>query len=382
MVRAGESRTGGGPGCGALRRARTASLFGSLALTLLAGAPAFASETMRIAIAETSAEVSLRATGLSYGPDAEDPPLAPIPGGKAVLRRKNGQLTLNGAPVGSEAVRLHADADAPIALGGLQVRGDVVVRLFKGGLQTVNVLPLEDYLVGVLGSEMPKSFPDAALRAQAIAARTYALRKKLEALDQPYHLGSGVLSQVYTGLAGDDPRTRAAVEATAGVVLTWQMAPIEAYFHASCGGRTESGLAALGRDLPYLEPVSCPCGKLPQSRWTLTVPRSELDAAVGKTSAVSVFSRSPSGRARRVRLSPDRVVDAVQFREKVGYLKVKSLAFEVEEGRDGKVTFEGRGFGHGAGLCQWGAKVMAEQGKTAEEILWHYYPGAELQQLY
>ena len=94
-----------------------------------------------------------------------------------------------------------------------------------------------------------------------MAARTYALNKKLEQYGQPSYLGSSVISQVYKGLEADDPRTRQAIEETKGLVLTWQLQPIEAYFHSSCGGHTESGLDALGRDLPYLRSVACPCSK-------------------------------------------------------------------------------------------------------------------------
>src|SRR5919204_152232 len=109
-----------------------------------------------------------------------------------------------------------------------------------------------EVLVSADGLGFSSDVEDAALKAQAVAARTYALHKKLEAYDEPYHLGSSVLHQVYGGLRREDERTRAAVEATRGEVLTWELQPIEAYFHAACGGHTEEGLPALSRDLPYL----------------------------------------------------------------------------------------------------------------------------------
>lgn len=346
-------------------------------------------ETVRIAMGERD-EVQLSASGLGHGADDEAAELVAVPGGRATVRLSRGRMTLNGAPVVGDAVRFRAGAaswDAgvpgsePIRVGALAVRGDVVVRPHRGALQLINVIALEDYLLGVLGSEMPKSFPEEALKAQAVAARTYALHRKLETYGQPYHLGAGVLSQVYGGLRAEDPRTRAAVEATHALVLTYELAPIEAYFHASCGGRTEAGADALSRDLPYLAPVECPCGKLPASRWELTLAGAELDRTFGGKAKPAVVSRSRTGRARRVGLSPGRVVDAVTFRERVGYKRVKSLAFQVDQQGE-QVRLTGRGFGHGAGLCQWGAKALADEGWDFRRILAHYYPGTELQVLY
>jgi stage II sporulation protein D len=260
----------------------------------------------------------------------------------------------------------------------------VVVRLHKGGLQLINVIPLESYLVAVLGSEMPRSFPMEALKAQAVAARTYALFKKLEAYGQPFHLGSSVLHQVYGGVAQEDERTREAVEATRGEVLTFELEPAEAYFHASCGGKTESGADALNRELPYLVSVDCPCGKLVASAWSLTLSQGQLRQALHSADEVdlSVASRSRSGRVQRLRWGAARSIDGVSFRARLGYSKLRSLAFEVERGKDGAVVLSGRGFGHGAGLCQWGAKGLADEGRDYREILFHFYRGVELQRLY
>ncbi len=353
---------------------------------------AHAIETVRISMGEVGQSLDVAASTLHWGADEDEALYRRLPVGRAEVRRDGSRLRLNGNLVAQEAIRFRAGegaADAgipgvaPLEAAGHRVRGDLVVRLQRGKLQLINVIPLEDYLVGVLGSEMPRSFPLEALKAQAVAARTYALHKKLSALDEPYHLGSGVLSQVYGGLKAEDPRTREAVESTRGLVLTYELAPIEAYFHASCGGRTESGLDALQRDLPYLKPVSCGCGKLSNTRWAVTLPESELYAALGsgQGAELRIVARSSTGRARRLQLGPSRVVDAVSFRERMGYTRVKSLSFQIESSRHA-VKLTGRGYGHGAGLCQWGAKVYAEEGWDFEQILFHYYPGTELQTLY
>lgn len=353
-----------------------------LSVALLGAAPSWAAETMRIAMGAESRVVKVQAAGMAWGADADAAETHGVEGDVLEISRGEGHLRLNGAEVDLPAIRLRAaDAEHPITVNGIRVRGDVVVQPGASQLVAINVLPLEDYLLGVLGSEMPRSFPLEALKAQAVAARTYALNKKLEQYDQPYHLGSSVISQVYKGLEVDDPRTREAVESTHGQVLTFKLQPIEAYFHSSCGGHTESGGDALGRDLPYLKSVECPCGSLSTSHWSVNLSGKELSALTGvKAGAVRVEGRTPTGRARRVQVG-SREFDAVRFRERIGYMKLKSLDFEVKKAGDG-VELVGSGFGHGAGLCQWGARVLADQGQHYQDILLKYYPGTELQTLY
>jgi len=354
--------------------------------------PASGVETVRILVSERDGPVAIQGARLSAGDDLEDVEFRPVERGSATVRRgARGGLEVDGVPVPSGSVRFRAGDPSsgagtpggePLTAGDLAVRGDVVVRLQGGRLQLINVLPLEIYLVAVLGSEMPPEFPQEALKAQAVASRTYALWKKLESYGALVNMGSSVIHQVYAGLAREDARTRAAVEATSGQILTYELQPIEAYFHASCGGRTESGLSALGRDLPYLAAVECPCGTLPASRWTLSLPLAELGRALPGASTLEVVSRSGTGRARMVRLSPDRVLDAVTVRQRLGYTRLKSLDYSVESAGGDALLLAGKGYGHGAGLCQWGAKAYAGQGWDYTAILGHYYPGAELRQLY
>ncbi|MFP2960237.1 SpoIID/LytB domain-containing protein [Myxococcus sp. 1LA] len=362
----------------------------ALVLLLLLPSGALAVETLRIAIEDAGREVRVSGKGLASGPDSEEGTFVPVASGQALIRRKGGGIEVNGTLVEGDSVRFRAGMSEtsaapgtePLKAGAAQVRGDVVVRAHRNGLQLINVIPLEDYLAAVLGSEMPVSFPAEALKAQAVAARTYALQKKLDAYSNDFHLGSSVLHQVYGGVNREDPRTRAAVEATRGQVLTYELAPIEAYFHASCGGRTESGFDALQRNLPYLQPVDCPCGKLPASRWTASLSDADIKAALHHPAqGLKVAARTRTRRVTRVTLADGASMDGVELRRKLGYTRLKSLDFEVERTERGYV-FSGRGYGHGAGLCQWGAKALADKGREYREILSHYYPGTELQQLY
>ena len=247
---------------------------------------------------------------------------------------------------------------------------------------------MEDYVAGVIAGEMPPSFPPEALKAQAVAARSFALTRRIEAraAGRNWDVGSNVLSQVLSDKPG--PAARAAAEATAGEVLVLGMEPVEAYFHSSCGGRTEGGLAALGRDLPYLLPVECgQCDAAPGARWKVRIPADELARAAGlkgKATSVRVAARTPTGRAARVEIEAGgrkAALAASDLRQRLGFSRLPSLAFEVR--RDGGAfEIEGRGQGHGAGLCQWGAASLARSGKGYREILGKYYPGTEVVRMY
>jgi stage II sporulation protein D len=351
-----------------------------LAACLLCCAPAWAAETVRIAVAENQATVDLSGSHLERGEWGEEDGFVPLKKDKLSVSVQGGKLVIAGKVVG-ESVRLRASG--LIKLKGFALRGTVDLKATEGGILVVNAIPLEDYLAAVLGGEMPPQFPAEALKAQAVAARTYAVSRKIDMYGKPYHLGATVLSQVYGGANREDPRTRAAVDATAGEVLTYDMQPIEAYFHASCGGQTESGRTALGRDLPYLKAVDCPCGHDPSTHWTLSLTETQLKKVKLDTEKLKVRTRSQTGRA--VSLGDGkRTVDAVTFRQVLGYDQVKSLWFSVTSSGDddGTVKLTGRGLGHGAGMCQFGSRMLAEDGWDYLQILAHFYPGAELQKMY
>ena len=252
----------------------------------------------------------------------------------------------------------------------------------------VHDLRLEDYVAGVVAGEMPASFPPEAQKAQAVAARSYALTRKLEAqaAGRDFDIGAGVLHQVWAERPG--AAARAAAEATAGEVLVAGREPVEAYFHAACGGRTEGGLAALGRDLPYLVSVECgKCDGAPGVAWKRTIAAADLARAAGlpgKATAARVAARTATGRAERVEVTAGgrtASIAAVDLRQRLGFERLPSLAFDVRA-EGGAFAVAGRGRGHGAGLCQWGAAALAREGLGYREILARYYPGTEVVRMY
>jgi stage II sporulation protein D len=260
----------------------------------------------------------------------------------------------------------------------------------------VNVLPLEEYVAAVVDAEMPADFPRAAREAQAIAARTYAVSCQLNPANELFDLYSTPVSQNYLGvvyeddtgrlLAGETAGGRAAATATENIVCTYHGQPFRAYYSACCGGRTFHG-RDLFDDADALHAVTCGgCEDAPLYRWQRQI---GSDATLRRLAQVA-RSRSPAFRsiasAKTVGdvASPAVVVlsdgvrsvrlPAVEVRKACD---VPSLCFELTADRQ-QITVKGRGHGHGVGLCQWGAKGLAERGLSSAEILQHYYPGCEL----
>jgi stage II sporulation protein D len=346
---------------------------------------------VRIAIATGVTKATISGPGLAMAPLRDGAAPASVEGGgQAEVALAHDVLTVNGVRLdaagatftGSGPIRTSA---APAA----SLLGEVEVRRSGNGLLVVHSLPLEDYVAAVVGSEMPAGFPPQALQAQAVAARTFAVFKKLESVAEgrAWHLGATVLDQVYRA-SPVDPRARAAAEATAGEVLVFEHAPIEAYFHSACGGRTERGAEALGRDLPYLASVTCGrCDASPRRRWTVRVPASEMGRLCGlggPATSTRVAGRTSSGRAQRIEVfgRGRRVtLTAADLRQRLGFERLPSLAFDVRASH-GSIVFEGRGAGHGAGLCQWGAAGAARNGEGYRAILSRYYPGTEIVRMY
>jgi stage II sporulation protein D len=253
----------------------------------------------------------------------------------------------------------------------------------------INDLPVEEYLVGLINCEISSQWPMEAVKAQAVIARTYALYQREARRGAPYHLESTVLDQVYEGCLIEDSRALRGVRDTEGEVLTWRGEVIQAFFHSSCGGHTEASENVWGFPLPYVAGVDCRyCILAPTVRWELTLPLRRIEAAlkgagipVSGLKAIKAGSRNVSGRLVDIMLVASggpQAVPAVKFRQALGYGVIRSTNFTLrEEGSD--VTFRGMGYGHGVGLCQWGAKARATEGFDYREILAYYYPGTVLE---
>jgi stage II sporulation protein D len=254
----------------------------------------------------------------------------------------------------------------------------------------VETVPLEAYVAAVLPAEIGGGAPAAALEAQAVAARSYAVARKDRHADEGADLCDTVHCQVFTGLARATAATRRATEATKGLVLVQGGRAIAAPFHAVCGGRTARPSAVWDdEETPDLLPVEDDaCLSAPGARWTFFLPRARVPALVARLGFpearfLEVWAHSDDGRVAAVRLAAPGgrtlVVRGFDLRARAseiwGWSSVRSTDFEVDE-RPSGYHFSGRGTGHGAGLCQAGAIARARRGESREAILAHYYRGA------
>ena len=303
------------------------------------------------------------------------------------VRRGPHGIRINSLVFPIRSIRVESP-DGVIAINGKRYRGYIVLwDNGKGTFDVVNHVMLEDYLRSVVAAEMPKAWPVEALKAQAVAARTYALFRRQEMNENYFDLETNVMDQVYGGVANEDPRTDEAVHGTAGMILLYDNQIARTFFHANCGDRTEDGSEVFRKvNTPYLKSVPCDFGKRsPYYTWQMSVRMNEIEAALaraglhhGKIASLSAQSHTKTGRVKTLALRNGRdvaLVNAVDFRLALGAARLKSTRFTIQK-QGTLMTFKGIGYGHGVGLCQWGAKGMADSGRTFREILGKYYPGA------
>ncbi len=296
-----------------------------------------------------------------------------------------------------EYARRLADTGEP------EVRTDV--RLYRHQTGEVINLTLADYVVGVVAAEMPAAFHPEALKAQAVCARTYMLKRLV---------AGGVANSPHPGAdASDDPRQgqgwvsrdelrerwttwdyyrnyykiKRAVDATEGLVLTFEDQLIDPLYHSSCGGATENSEDVWKFRVPYLRSVICPycTDPYPGERRTFTL--EDVDEALGTDLAavavttgaspaavVEILEYTSTGRPKLLSFN-GRTVTATTVRERLG-LRSTNFTQTIE---GGQLILETSGHGHGVGLCQYGARGLAEAGHDFRSILEHYYTGARVE---
>jgi len=286
----------------------------------------------------------------------------------------------------------------PVAVGARPIPprvylGRLRISVRGGELLVVNELEFGQYLRCVVPAEVPRSFHPAALQAQAIVARTWTYRNRSRHRTEGYDFCDLTHCQAYKGTTATTPETDQAVVRTQGLVITWHSKAISPLYHSTCGGHTaDNNQVWGGSPLPYLRGVldsvrACAyCAASPHARWQLHLTKPELAAVSHLRVPLSfiVTERDPSGRASRVRIAArDGQVTMTGYQfylaagHALGWNRVKSAWFRIEASGDG-FDLNGKGLGHGVGLCQWGANGMAVAGVSCREILQHYYQGVEI----
>jgi stage II sporulation protein D len=371
-----------------------ALLLGTLVMVTGAAAQtAPAPLTIRVAIAERLTALELRGDGLEISelgcPGClGEPPRADVLRPLASRRSDSVRVVPSGSGLEMEGLRAAGFrlAGERIRLNGREYSGSIDLLRGGDGIAIVNEVPLEDYVAGVVRAEAGERWPIEALRAQAIAVRTYSAHHRVLGAGKPYHLVASTAHQQYAGRVAPTSPVRTAVSETAGQVLLWEGDVFPAFYHTDSGGFTEDPRTVFAaRNMPALKPVLCAFSATsPHFYWTFDLKLADLgemlrrhEMGVGQVTAIEVTERTLSLRATWVTVHGTRGSARVRgndFRRVIGYDTLKSTLFAVAVYGD-IAQFAGRGYGHGVGLCQWGAKAMAEQGYSARQILETYYPG-------
>src|SRR5271165_6187142 len=289
----------------------------------------------------------------------------------------------------SGAYQMNAAGDPP-----LRADFPIEIRANDGHLLITALMPMEEYIAGVLAGETANFKSDEALKAMAVAARTFAMHFGSRHAPDGFDFCDTTHCQDLR-IAGMDPHLRKIAESTAGEILWYDGEPAGAYYAANCGGTSENGRFILGNDearAPYLQGHSDHyCVRNGGSQWHSEVSKRELQRALtaegivvpGTLRSISVLHRTPSGRVEFLRVigSGSVTVSGLNFRtaigRNIGWERLKSNLYDVSD-EGNVVAFHGRGSGHGVGLCQVGAEVMGEEGHSYREILAFYYPGTKL----
>ncbi|MGD1865763.1 MAG: SpoIID/LytB domain-containing protein [Phormidesmis sp.] len=352
---------------------------GGLLVWLMLMLPAQAAVEMRVGLVQENDAISIGSSTMGSIRDGGGNALYQLPGLQGITIEADSfevDLTNGGNTLAeSSAFWLEPSDGGFVWIGDKWYRGRVMVTVDDGELVAVNYVDLEDYLYSVVGSEMPTSWPQAALQSQAVAARSYALYKRSRPRNPLFDLGGTTTHQVYKGLAQEHPNTIAAVDATEDQVVTHNGQVIEAIFHSSSGGGTENASDVWSSDVPYLRRVEDFDQNSPVFSWQETFSLSEFSSKIGDIGTVHTIGTpqmTEGGRVASISFAGDDGTETLRGRDVRSKLRLRSTRFEIEIA-DSQVIVNGSGFGHGVGMSQWGARSLAEQGWSFEQILQHYY---------
>ena len=270
------------------------------------------------------------------------------------------------------------------------------LRVYVADEKEIREMDLEEYVCGVLAGEMKNDWPEEALKAQAILARTFVIRfitekqSKYNGADISTDIGE---AQAYDA-AGVNDRIRNAVDATRGRIICWQGEPIYAWFHAHSGGRTATAEEGLSyqKEAPYAQSVeSAESEEAPpdDAEWRAEFTERQVIAAAADVGVklkdgireVAPGAKGESGRLKTLRINGSEV-PANEFRIAIGSTDMKSTLITDLQWADGRLTISGKGYGHGVGMSQWGAYALAQQGKDADEIINMYFKNVNIVQVW
>jgi len=337
------------------------------------------------------------------------------------------------------------DAQPLIRVDGKNFRGTIHFKRYSDSdLTVINQLSLEEYLYGVLPREISGLWPMEAQKAQAVAARTYAIVNMNRHLNHGFDVCSTTHCQVYGGYDAEHVNSTKAVDQTKGKLLTFNGNPVTAFYHSNSGGRTENSENVWSNALGYIKGVDDPYSiGNPNDTWTFVYTKQEIeerlnarDLSVGTIRSITPIEYSINGRVLKLEIIGSNntiILEKDRIRNVLGYNNIRSTWFEIQGDSDSNISiitaqgttetilsekhiitssgvqkitepqnfkifdgssymtltdnsnassnfvFTGKGWGHGLGMSQWGAKTMADRGYTYEQILLHYYTGVKVE---
>ncbi|MGA1283957.1 MAG: SpoIID/LytB domain-containing protein [Prochlorothrix sp.] len=358
--------------------------------TVSLAAPAQAALQLRVAVEDGVSQVQVGTSSAAIVRDSSGRQLGQMSAmAGSLARNRGGQVSLGSW--NASQLWVEPQQGGYVWIGDRWYRGRALLSVQDGEILAVNYVDLDEYLYSVVGSEMPTNWPLEALKAQAVAARSFALHKRNTQGNARYDLGDTTTWQVYKGIGAETTSTQAAVSQTAGQVLTYNGSIIEAVFHSSSGGHTENVEDVWSQPLPYLRGVADFDQYAPVFQWQETFSASQMRqriTGIGNIISMTPVSVTPQGRVREMKVIGDAGQRVLSGNELRRALDLRSSLFRVAPagGSSGgnkssvPTTFvvQGRGFGHGLGLSQWGAYGLASQGYNYQQILGHYYQNAGL----
>ncbi len=356
-----------------------------------------------------------------------------IPGDQVVFTVCNDTLELDSVPIGAGPF-LVIPGQSPLIWNNHRYRGGFLISAKNNHISLIDYISLDDYLRGVVPREVMASWPPAALRAQAIAARTYAIASLGRHANRDFDLCPTDHCQVYGGIDSEKTSTNIAVDSTSGKIITYRGKVISAVYHSSSGGSTAEVASVWNESVPYLKSTIDWDQNSPYNQWTRSMNWEDLQGlvshfypSVGQLQQISGISYSPDGKLLKITLLGNldfKILSGEQFRSLTGIPSVKAQigviygplpfinlwwlpgspypqALMADSDIPGlfadvlmppwdlpdpwswlqdkipfRIVLRGSGWGHGVGMSQWGAKGMAEAGYNERQILEHYYPGA------
>ena len=342
--------------------------------------PAVKSPVLRVRLCKTSGEVTIKGARVCVqGFDCKE---------QFRVGMSNGTLRIDNRPVKDKNIFFEGKTPLGVQCGSeyKEVRGRILAKLKSEKLYIINFVDIEDYLQSVVPSESYASWPIETLKAQAVAARTYAYYQARHREDWSYDLVDNAGDQAYKGINREHPKTTQAVKATAGKILTYEDKPILAMYSANSGGHTADAGSIFSLAKPYLvahpDPESLK-GKM--ARWTKTYSVREVEDGLNRRGIkvqglerIEPAEKGPSGRIVKVKVIAGNGSKVLRTRTTLRRaLNLPEILLKIKR-TNGQFIFDGRGWGHGVGYSQWGSAILGKE-KRYDQILSFYYPNATLE---